>query len=54
MQKHVGVLLLGPFRSVALGVGIGRDVKRVQPDDAIDGGNAGRNGAFGLGEALLR
>ena len=36
MQKHVGVLLLRPLRSVALGVGIGRDVKRVQPHNAID------------------
>src|SRR5260370_117947 len=36
MQKHIGVLLLRPLRSVALGVGIGRDVKRVEPHDAID------------------
>jgi hypothetical protein len=36
MQKHVGILLLRPLRSIALGVGIGRDMKRVQPDDAID------------------
>jgi hypothetical protein len=47
MQKHVWVLFLRPFRSVALGVGIGRDVKRVQPHDAIDS-QLGRCRAFRL------
>jgi hypothetical protein len=36
MQKHVGILLLRPLRSIAIGVRIGQDMKRVQPDDAID------------------
>jgi hypothetical protein len=36
MQKHVRILFLRPFRPADLGVGIGRDVKRVQPHDAID------------------
>jgi hypothetical protein len=54
MQKHIGVLLLRPLRSVALGVGIGRDVKRVEPHDAIDmSADVFRKGGIGLVQNIL-
>ena len=54
MQEHVGILLLRPLRPVSLGVGIGRDVKRVQPNNAIDvPADVFRKGGIGLVQNIL-